>query len=78
MLSQRIVDLLPEIARLPQSDQDALAADIEADLADAKFAAKLQNGEPMPAFEALVARAKEQEARGEYIDLEEWLDEEES
>ncbi len=73
MLIQKIVDLLPEIAQLSSQDQETIAEDIYADLVDAKFRRNLENGEPMPAFEAAVREAKEQAARGETMSLDEWL-----
>jgi hypothetical protein len=56
MLIQQIVDLLPEVAKLTQKEQEAIAEDIYAELVDASFRRKIENGEPMPAFEQVSAK----------------------
>jgi hypothetical protein len=75
MLSQKIASLITEIEKLSIEQQEILAEDIAADIAEAKFAAKLASNEPTPTLDALVTQAQEEIARGEYIDLDEWLQE---
>jgi hypothetical protein len=76
MLTAKMSEIMSKIEQLSAEEQDALAEEIYADLLDARFERKIVNGEPMPLFEALVAQADAEIARGEYISLDEWLDEE--
>jgi hypothetical protein len=69
MLIQQIVDLLPVIATLSQQEQEALAEDIYAELVDARFRYNIENGVPMPGFEAVVREAEDSEARGELVGM---------
>lgn len=73
MLIQQIVDLLPELARLTQHDQEVIAEDIYAELIDARFRHKIENGESMPAFEHVFHEAQESEDRGESVSMDDWL-----
>jgi hypothetical protein len=73
MLIQQIVDLLPEVAKLTQQEQEAIAEDIYAELVDAKFRRKIESGEPMPAFEQALREARESADRGESVSMDDWL-----
>ena len=73
MLIQQIVDLLPEVAKLTQQEQEALAEDIYAELLDVKFRRKIEAGEPMPAFEEALREADASEAQGESVEMDAWL-----
>ena len=73
MLIQQIVDLLSEVAKLTQQEQEVLAEDIYAELVDAKFRRKIANGEPMPAFEQVISEAQASEERGESVSMDDWL-----
>ena len=73
MLIQQIVDLLPELAKMTEQEQEAIAEDIYAELVDAKFRRKIANAEPMPAFEKVLKEAQESEDRGESVNMDDWL-----
>ena len=73
----KIAQLFTEIERLPEDQQAHLADEIAADLADMKFAYNIANDIPMPTFEALVAQARQEIAEGHYVNLDEFLEEEE-
>ncbi len=75
MLNSKIASLLPAISALPEQVQEELAAVIYADYLDARLAANLGQGVPLPELEKLLTRADEQIAHGDYTSLDDWLNE---
>jgi len=75
MLNPKIANLLPAISALPEQAQEELAAAIYADYLDARLAANLAQGVPLPELEKLLARADEQIAQGATTSLDDWLNE---
>ncbi|HKS71282.1 MAG TPA: hypothetical protein VJQ45_12735 [Ktedonobacterales bacterium] len=73
MLTERLRRVVDQLSALPTEEQDALAALIEADLAeDRRWAAALEEPHDL-VLDRLLAQAQEWVARGEDCDLDELL-----
>ena len=75
MLNPKIAELLPAISTLPEQVQEDLAAKMYADYLDARLAAHMAQGTPLPELERLLERSDTQITQGDTTSLADWLSE---